>query len=127
LLREDDRIMSSALRSDANLPDALVARARAASDGRLALDVVCGLFVALAVIAWHPRLWLIPFSAAICFAAYGGWGIADRELRERSDVAGALAIMTLRIVRSLAAAAGVIATATALFAVLAIALGNWIS
>ena len=119
--------MSSALRSDANLPDALVARARAASDGRLALDAVCGLFVAIAIAAWHPRMWLVPFSAAICFATYGGWGIADRELRERADVAGALVIRTLRAARSLCAAAGVIAAATVLFAVLGIVLGTWIS
>lgn len=119
--------MSSALRSDTNLPDALVARARAASDGRLALDVACGLFVALAIAAWHPRMWLIPFSAAICFAAYGGWGIADRELRERADDGGALVIRTLRVVRSLTAAAGVIAAVIALFSVLGIVLGTWIS
>lgn len=119
--------MNSALRSDANLPDALVARARAASDGRLALDVVCGLVVALAVAAWHPRMWLTPFSAAICFAAYGGWGIADRELRERADVAGTLVIRALRVARSLSAAAGVIAAVTALFSVLGIVLGTWIS
>jgi len=119
--------MSSALRSDVNLPAALVARARAASDGRLALDAVCGVFVAIAVAAWHPRMWLIPFSAAICFAAYGGWGIADRELRERADVAGTVVIRMLRVARSLTAAAGVIAAATALFAVLGIVLGTWIS
>ena len=119
--------MSATLRSDANLPDALVARARAASDGRLALDAAGGLFVALGIAAWHPRMWLIPFSAAICFAAYGAWGIADRELRERADVASLLVTRTLRVTCVIAAAIGAIGTATALFAVLAIVLGNWIS
>jgi hypothetical protein len=119
--------MKSALRSDINLPDALVMRARAASDGRLALDVACGLFVAIAIGAWRPRLWLIPFSAAIWFAAYGAWGIADRELRERADVAGVVVSTTLRVVRSFAVAVGAIAGVTAVFAVLGIVLGNWIS
>lgn len=119
--------MSSTVHSNTSLPDALVARARAATDGRLVLDVASGLFVAIAIAAWHPRMWLLPFSAAVCFAAYGGWGIADRELRERADIASVVLMRTLRAIRALAAAAGAIAAIIALCSTLGLVLGTWIS
>ena len=30
---------------------------------------------------WHPAIWLIPFNAAVALAAFGAWGIAEREIK----------------------------------------------
>jgi hypothetical protein len=117
----------SSLPSDARLPELLAARARSASDGRLALDLAGGLVAAGAALAWRPSGWLVLLSAALCFAAFGAWGIADREARERPPGSRGLLISLLRGVRALAALVGAAAAVTLLFATLALALGTWIS
>jgi hypothetical protein len=70
--------------SDVSLPQFLSARARRASDARLALDVACGFVVAIVAVLWRGPAWHVIASAAICFLAYGSWGIADREMHDRS-------------------------------------------
>jgi len=45
-------MMNPALRPDASLVEFLMARARAASDGRLVLDALGGLLLALAIAVW---------------------------------------------------------------------------
>ena len=120
----------SSLPPDARLPELLVARARGASDGRLALDLAGGLVAAGAALAWRPSGWLVLLSAALCFAAFGAWGIADREARERPGAGGRSPISPvslLRGARALAALVGAAAVVTLLFATLALALGTWIS
>jgi hypothetical protein len=120
-------VVNSAFRSDASLPEALAARARSRSDGRLVLDVVGGVSVASALGVWRPVVWLIPFCVAICFATFGIWGIADRELRERANGPRTLLGRSLSVVRVLGGVIGVLAALTGLFAGLAFALGTWIS
>ena len=129
----------SASRPDASLPELLAARARGASDGRLALDLAGGLVAAAVALAWRPSGWLVLLSTALCFAAFGAWGIADREARERPDrsespdtrgrspVSPVALVSILRGARTLAAVVGAVAVATLLFATLALALGTWIS
>lgn len=111
--------------SGTTLPALLAARARGASDLRLTLDCAVGLLAALLIAFGRPPLWPALLPAAVCFLAYGTWGIADRELRQASRSPAAAS--ALRALRALAAAAGYGAGVVLLFALVALALGQWIS
>ena len=112
---------------DEGLAGVLAARARAASDGRLILDIAIGLLIALAVAIWHPRAWVVLFSIGLTLAAFGAWGLSDREMTERAAVDDDRVAPALRILRGFAAIAGILAATIACFALLGIALGTWIS
>lgn len=94
--------------SDVSLPQFLSARARHASDARLALDVACGFVVAIVAVLWRGPAWHIIASAAVCFLAYGAWGITDREMNERSATS-ADKLAALRVARMVAVTVGCIA------------------
>ena len=66
-------------RSEPTIFQVLAARARRASDGRLALDASVGVVALLSLPFVRPLLWglVLPF---VVVGAYGLWGIADREL-----------------------------------------------
>jgi type VI protein secretion system component VasF len=119
-------MMNPALRPDASLPEFLAARARAASDGRLVVDVIVGCCAALGVAVWQPLGWLVLLGVSVCLAAFGAWGIVDRELRERENAPDARVVRLLSIVRVAVAALGALAAVTALFSVLGVVLGTWI-
>lgn len=114
---------------DLNLRDFLSARARTASDLRLVLDTGLGLLAAMVALLWRPAGWKLVTSAALCFVAFGGWGIADRELQEREHDPGnsRISLRLLRLARLFAATLGAAAAVAFLVEVLAIALGTWIS
>jgi len=118
----------SATTSSANegLFHVLASRARATSDGALVLAVIAGLTVTIVVAAWRPTAWMLVGSIGVCAAAFGGWGIADRELVERAD-GRRMTVTALRGVRVLALIAGIGAAFVAAFRVLGAALGTWIS
>lgn len=120
-------VVNDALSSSESLVGLLVARARAASDGRLILDVAAGLLAALALAIWHPHLWLVPFNVAIVFAAFGAWGLTDRELSERAGVAAGNAVRVLRVLRALSAVVGAGSAIVACVALFGHVLGTWIS
>jgi hypothetical protein len=120
-------MMNPALRPDASLTEFLAARARAASDGRLVADVIIGCCAALGVATWRPIGWPALLGVSVCLAAFGAWGIADRELRERAKLPHARVVRVLVIARVAAAGIGALAAATAMFAVLGMMLGTWIS
>jgi len=105
---------------------ALAARARATSDGRLALAVIGGLATTLCMAVWRPAGWLIVGGMSLCIASFGAWGIADRELAERG-AARSIEVAVLRGVRVLSVALGACGTIGAVLDVLAAALGTWIS
>src|SRR3954453_12680437 len=90
---------NSALHPDANLVEVLVARAREASDGRLVLDVVGGLALALVFVLWRPSVWLVPFGVGVCLLSFGTWGISDRELGERAGAPSSSMTTVLRVGR----------------------------
>ncbi len=117
----------SAMSNESTLPQFLAARARRASDARLVADTVGGILVILAMITWRPTGWLLVLSVAAYFAAFGSWGITDRELRERPREAGSRMEYALRGGRLLAVAAGGVAAASAAIVFLALALGTLIS
>src|SRR5206468_12684784 len=97
-------MMNPALRPDASLAEFLAARARAASDGRLVVDVMAGCCAALGVAAWRPVGWLALLGVSTCLAAFGAWGIVDRELREREGAPHARVARVFSMLRAAAAA-----------------------
>jgi hypothetical protein len=105
---------------------ALAARARATSDGRLALAVIGGLAATLCMAVWRPAGWLIVGGLTVCIGSFGAWGIADRELAERGS-AKSIEVVVLRGVRVLGVALGACGAIAAALDVLAAALGTWIS
>ncbi len=113
-------------RPDASLPEFLAARARHATDTRLTVDALAGLIVAAVAAYWNGPGAPLLASVALCFFAYGIWGIADRELGERATAAprvrGALIVL-----RALAAVLGFAAAAYVTVLALAQALGVMIS
>lgn len=115
--------------ADVNLREFLTARARTATDLRLVLDAGVGLVVALVAVLWRPSGWKLVASAALCFVAFGGWGIADRELqeRERNPAHSPLSLRLLRVARIFVAVLGAAAAAALLIGLLGVALGTWIS
>ena len=125
--------MADTIHSDATLPELLASRARSSSDLRLTLDVAVGLAAGVVAVWWHPRGWVAALSAALCFAAFGTWGLADRALRGRHETvelipaAHAVPDGALVAVRVLAAGVGTAAAVTLVFSLLAASLGTWIS
>jgi hypothetical protein len=120
-------MMNPALRPDASLPEFLAARARAASDGRLVVDVIAGCCAALAIAVWQPVGWLVLLGVSVCLAAFGAWGIVDRELRELANTPRVRLARVLAVVRVGVAALGALAAVATIFSLLGIALGTWIS
>ena len=116
----------SALRPDATLVEVLVERARGASDLRLVLDAVLGIVAAVAFAWWGPAGWPVLVSIALGFAAFGAWGIADRELNERRSQPRTLAL-ALEGVKVLAVAVAIAAGIVTTVHALTFLLGRWIS
>lgn len=112
---------------DASLPDVLAARARAASDSRLVVDVIGGVLAVVALSVWRPWAWITLLGVATAFAAFGMWGIADRELQERGDRGSRSLRITLNAARVVAVIIGAIAVVGAMLTGLGAALGTWIS
>ena len=106
------------------LPDLLKGWARASPDGRLILCVALGVLVAAGAAWWRIRGWPAAFSAALCAFAFGAWGIADREILERTAETGAGSFI-LRAVRATAGAVGWLALSGLVFSLLSVGLGLW--
>ena len=106
------------------LATVLVRRARGASDGRLVVDAAGGLIVAVLVLVVHPPGWPVIASAAMCFLAFGVWGISDRTIREGdAGVRG----RALHALRAAAVALGVVGGVALAITTMALMLGTWIS
>ena len=113
-------------RPDASLAEFLAARARHATDTRLAIDALVGLLIAAGVAYWNgPGAWFL-ISVGACFFAYGVWGIADRELGERPNAPSRVRAF-LRALRAVAAVMGFAAAAYIAVMALGKALGVMIS
>jgi len=118
--------MTTTSHSSDDLFSALAGRARATSDGQLVLAVICGLAATLAMAILRPFGWMVIGGIALCSAAFGAWGIADRELAEREAVRGSSAFV-LRFVRVCSVILGTSAAILAVLVMLGSALGTWIS
>ena len=75
---------------------------------------------AAAVMTWRPAWWPLPLSAALCFAAFGLWGLADREAATPRSTGS-------RILCGVAIAVGTAAAVTLVIGVVALGLGTIIS
>src|SRR5688500_15732759 len=111
-------------RPDAGLPEFLAARARHASDTRLAADAIGGVAVAVGGALLRFPGWFLVVAAAACFLAFGLWGIADRELSERGDTIPPALRISLKVAQALAALIGTAAVAVLLMSLMGIALGR---
>ncbi|MFL5617997.1 MAG: hypothetical protein ACJ79A_06315 [Gemmatimonadaceae bacterium] len=118
--------MTTTSHASDDLFHALATRARATSDGRLVLAVISGLAATLGMAVWRPVGWLIIGSIGVCAAAFGAWGIADRELAERGAMNGS-SVVVLRVVRVVSVVLGACAALVAALVVLGAVLGTWIS
>ena len=56
----------------------LRARARGASDSRLAVDVSVGVVAIIVAAAMRPEQWLLLASAGLCLASFGMWAGLQR-------------------------------------------------
>ena len=106
------------------LATVLVRRARSASDGRLVLDAAGGLIATVVVLVLHPPGWPVIASAALCFLAFGVWGISDRTIRESDAGTQGRALHALR---AAAAALGVLGGVALAISAMFLMLGTWIS
>lgn len=111
--------------SELTFPSLLAARARTASDGRLALDTAVGLIAGALAVALRPPAWAVLSSAARCLVAFGVWGILDRSVREHDGETRTLRL--LRACRAAATALGVVAALALVATGMAMMLGTWIS
>ena len=109
-----------------NLPELLKGWARDASDDWLLFDVAAAALAITGVLFWRPWGWRAMIAAAVCVAAFGAWGLADRELFERGAAAGTLPKL-LRAGRVVAEVVGWLGLITLVFSVLGLAIGTWIS
>jgi hypothetical protein len=107
------------------LPALLARRARRASDGRLTLDAAGGLIAAALLLELRPPAWPPLVSAALCFLAFGVWGISDRALSESEH--GPSSRRALQTLRAAAVALGVAAAIALVVTTMALMLGRWIS
>jgi hypothetical protein len=73
-----------------SLPELLANRARQATDRRLALDAAIGLVWAGAVAVFRPPLWVPLCALAMALAAFGVWGIMDREAHDATGTRATL-------------------------------------
>ncbi|HEX6533009.1 MAG TPA: hypothetical protein VF041_00345 [Gemmatimonadaceae bacterium] len=103
----------------------LAARARRASDGRLAIDAAAGVVAIVAALIWRPPGWGLVAALAGCFLAFGAWGIADRSLVARGGDAGAARL--LGAVRAAAVVLGALSGVALLVIALGLGLGRMIS
>ncbi len=100
----------------------LAARARHATDTRLVVDAAIGTTLAATIALIRPSLWVLAMPAVV-LAAYGAWGIADREFAGRAAGAPRTA---LGVLRGAFVVLGLIAALAFTLGALGVALGGWI-
>lgn len=110
---------------DETLGEFLASRARRVSDSLLASHAITAVLAAVAIAAWRGPVWDIRLSLAVCFLAFGIWGVADRDLAQSGT--GPRRVVALRATRVVAAVCGFTAAAYLMMAVLGRALGRIIS
>lgn len=113
----------SAMGDAQSLPAFLAARARRASDLRLALNAGAGLLVAIGAVLSRPHFWVPVLALGTSFLCYGAWGILDREFESATPSRR----RTLAIARASAAAIGAIAGVGFLLTFFFQFVGTWIS
>ena len=115
------------MKPDASLGEFLHERALVTAPTRLGLDVVGGALVAGAALWARPPGWTVVASAGTCLSLYGVWAVAERRLQRASSDTPAFVEFAWLAARASATLLGLAALGAFLFALLALALGRWIS
>jgi len=110
-----------------SLTEFLRARARATAPARLTIDVLGGAAVAGAAAWARPRGWAILVCASACFALYGTWAVAERQLQADAPGRRPSVEFLWFAARALSAGLGAVACLLLLFLLLGVSLGTWIS
>ena len=102
--------------------------ARRASDGQLVGAAAIGIASAAIVGLVRPSWWFVALPL-LCVGSFGIWGVAERTAAERQQRLGPTfsGRRALAAVRIIAAVTGTIAGAMVLLAIVARAIGTWIS
>lgn len=108
------------------LGEFLASRARRASDALLAGHAITATLTVIAIAAWRGPAWDIRLTLAVCFLAFGVWGLVDRDIAARPS-APRRQLWLLETVRFTAAAAGFAAAAFLALSLLGRLLGKLIS
>lgn len=109
------------------LPEFLRARARTSTPRRLVFDIVGGSTIAVAALWAKPAGWAVLASAASCFAMYGLWAVAQRHVEGAARVDRAVTEYSWFVLRTSAAALGLVSFLSLVFVLLGLTLGTWIS
>ena len=81
-------MIDSAPAPDGGLPAYLAAHARRTPDGPLAIAALAGSGAVILAFWWGGPLWPATLTLPLCVAAFGFWGILDRELSRALGVEG---------------------------------------
>jgi len=122
----DPTVIETADQREETLGEFLASRARRASDTLLAGHAITAVLAAVGIAAWRGPLWDIRLGIAVCFLAFGIWGIADRDLLQHPTSPRRYQL-GLRTARVIAAVCGFGAAAYLMLAVLGRTLGRIIS
>ena len=122
----DTVVIETTDQREETLGEFLASRARRASDSLLAGHAITAVLAAVGIAAWRGPLWDVRLSIAMCFLAFGIWGIADRDLQHHPTAPRSL-LFGIRTVRVVAAALGFAAVAYLMLALMGRALGRIIS
>jgi len=111
-----------------NIFSVVAGLARRATDGQLVLAAATGIASAALIGLVRPTWWFLALPL-LCVGSFGVWGIAERTTAERIARLGPSfpGQRALAGVRAAAAAVGTLAGLLALLALVARALGTWIS
>jgi hypothetical protein len=105
----------------------LARRARAASDGALVCSVVLSVVFGVMAATWRVGVWIPTVCAVTAVAAFGLWGIVDRQLTDPLLPPSVLRDRSLRAVKLLLVVLGAAGLAVAFAFVMRGVLGTWIS
>ncbi|MGH9418891.1 MAG: hypothetical protein ACRD3J_02865, partial [Thermoanaerobaculia bacterium] len=117
------RLVASFVRDD-NAFLAAAGRARRSSDRALVVAELAGFSVALAIVFWSPRAWIVALPA-VALGALGLWGITDHMIDARRKLIAPLRWILFTF-RFLVATAGVVAVLATGYAIAGIVMGTWI-
>jgi hypothetical protein len=99
-------------------------KARGASDRALVTAELIGFSVAIGILFWSPRAWIVALPA-VALGALGLWGITDHMIDARKRLIAPLRWI-LSSFRFLIATAGVAAILATGYAIAGIMMGTWI-
>ena len=119
-----DRIADS---QNPTLGSLLHARALSSSRRRLVLDLGVGAAVSAIALWVRPGGWVALVCGGVCLAMYGGWAIAEGHLEALPSELPRLPRFVWQTVRGTSASCGIVAAFMLMFALIATALGTWIS